>query len=130
MTTPVMYVFINKGLHMSVGKASAQASHAAMMCALNANNNDSYVWKTAVHKTIIVLEARDETHIRNIKEYLAQRRIDTQLIIDEGANEIDPHIPTALATNILDKDDPEVEVALSTFKLYRDVVKTTLEFEK
>jgi peptidyl-tRNA hydrolase len=127
---PILYIFLNKGLHMSSGKAAAQASHAAMMAAVNANSNDAYVWKTANEKTIIVLEARDEQHMRNIQHYLKQRKVDTQIIIDEGVNEIDPHVPTALVSNILDKDAPEETAPFSSFRLYHDIVKVTTEYEK
>jgi peptidyl-tRNA hydrolase len=127
MTNPVVYIFLNKGLHMSVGKAAAQAAHAAMVVWEPAGEK---VWLDSMHRTIIVLEARDENHMRSIRSYLAERKFKTNEIIDEGVNEIDPHTITALSTNILDKDDENTIRAFSSFKLYRDFVEITTKFER
>lgn len=127
---PIMYVFLNKSLNMSVGKAAAQAVHAANRAMIEAHDSSKRFWKNAVHQTVIILEARDSEHIRNIQDYLKERKFKTFLVIDEGVNEIDPHVPTALATTILDKDDESVKAALSTFNLYRDIVKLTLEINR
>lgn len=131
MYNPVIYVFLNKSLHMSVGKASAQTAHAVAMSFMQINDIKHVAkWIASPHRTVIVLEARDEAHMRNIKDYLHERVIPTSMIIDEGVNEIDPHVPTALSTRILNKDDEFVTKALSSFSLYRDIVKTTVEFER
>lgn len=113
---------------MTAGKASAQAVHAAMMSLISLNN-DTYMskWVASPHRTVIVLEARDADHINNIHDYLAERDIPTWKIIDEGVNEIDPHIPTALATRIMNKDSEKTIKAMSSFKLYHDAVKVTVE---
>jgi peptidyl-tRNA hydrolase len=131
MTQPTIYVFINKSLHMSTGKVSAQAVHAAMMVALGAAKPERDSWHQAMHRTVLIMEARDQEHIINLKKYLEERGIEnSRVIIDEGVNEIDSHVITALATPILDKDDPNTDLAMSTFKLYKDMIKTTLEFER
>lgn len=127
---PVIYIFLNKSLGMSVGKAAAQSAHAAVFAAAESDESKQQLWRINPHKTIIVLEARDEEHIRNISTYLKQRGFDTNMIIDEGVNEIDPHTITALSTGILDKDNEQVKLSFSTFNLYRDTVKVTLEVEK
>lgn len=121
---PVIYIFINKGLGMSVGKIAAQAAHAAAQVNVETN------WLDSAHRTILIMEARDEAHLRNIEEYLNDRSIDTRLVIDEGVNEIEAHVPTALTTSVLDKDDLHIKATFSTFKLYRDKVKVTLEVDK
>lgn len=131
MKSPIIYVFLNKDLHMTVGKASAQASHAVTMSAIELFDTETKkTWKNSPHRTIIVLEGRDEEHLRNIREYLLERSIDTVQIIDEGVNEIEPHTVTALATGILDKEDLNVIDSLSTFSLYRDLVNVNIGFEK
>jgi len=127
---PTIYVFLNKGLHMSIGKAAAQAGHAVAASFLEATIEETDLWGRSIHRTMIVLEARNAEHIHNIQRYLHERGIKTRLIIDEGVNEIDPHTPTALASKVLDKNDKRVIDAFSTFDLYRDMVKVTMELEK
>lgn len=127
---PVIYIFLNKSLHMSVGKASAQAAHAAVFAIAESDESEQQLWRVNPHKTIIVLEARDETHMRNISTYLRQRGIYTNMIVDEGVNEIDPHTITALSTNILDKNSEHISQSMSTFSLYKDLVKVSFEVEK
>jgi peptidyl-tRNA hydrolase len=127
---PVIYVFLNKSLQMTAGKASAQAAHAAVFSIIESDESKQQLWRINPHKTIIVLEARDEAHIRNITTYLSQRGIYTNMVVDEGVNEIDPHTVTALSTNILDKNNEHISQSMSTFSLYRDTVKINLQFEK
>lgn len=124
---PVIYIFMNKSLNMSAGKLAAQAAHAAMRVGLRTDNGN---WIEHPHQTILVMEARDESHLRSISEYLAERNIMTYRVIDEGVNEIDPHVWTALATSVLDKDDENTQKALSTFSLYRDKVRVTLDIDR
>lgn len=127
---PIMYIFINKGLGMSSGKIASQAAHAAIMGTINAGEAHGIDWENAPHRTVIILEANSDLEMRNIREYLEQRDIKTSMIIDEGINEIAPHSITALATSILDKDDEEVKTKLSSFKLFRDKIKVTLEIDR
>lgn len=121
---PIVYIFLNKSLHMSIGKAAAQAAHAAMVVP------DDNSWLDNPHRTIIVLEARDQAHLDNIGKYLEERGFATREIIDEGVNEIDPHVTTARCTKILDKDDENVKKTFSTFKLYCDPIKFTMEVDR
>lgn len=131
MNRPVIYVFLNKSLQMSVGKASAQVAHAVMMANVDIiDDKQRQEWKMAVHRTVIVLEARDEQHMRNISSYLVERAYAVHYIIDEGVNEILPHTVTAMATSVLDKDSEDVEKAFSSFSLYRDVIKVKLEIDR
>lgn len=115
---------------MSVGKASAQVAHAAVMAMTYEEESRLQLWRSSVHKTIIVLEARDENHMRNIESYLSERGVLTATVIDEGVNEIDAHTITAMATDILDKDKISTIDTFSTFKLYKDLVKITTEFTR
>lgn len=127
---PVMYIFLNKSLGMSTGKASAQVAHAAVMGTLHSSLQIQGIWNKSMHRTIIVLAARDDQHILNIQDYLSERKIESWAVIDEGVNEIDPHVRTALATTILDKDNEDVEKALSSFSLYRDTIRVTMEIDR
>lgn len=128
---PVKYVFLNKGLHMSVGKAAAQTAHAVAMSLIQQDNDLLKAkWVASPHRTVIVLEARDEAHMRSIRDYLQERNVQFSWIVDEGVNEIDPHTVTALATHIMNKNDDTTDAIMSTFKLYRDVAKFKVEFER
>lgn len=127
---PIMYIFMNKSLGMSAGKLAAQSAHAANVSMANQDEKTQKLWLSGMHKTILIMEARDQTHLDNIHRYLQERGFKSHMIIDEGVNEIDPHVPTALASDVLYKDDLNVMKAFSTFKLYRDVVTVNLEINR
>lgn len=119
---PVMYIFINKGLGMSPGKVAAQAGHAAVE-AYRLTPEDSNVlrmWYAGGHYTKIVLEARDALHLHSIERYIKDRGFKTSLIVDEGRTEIDPHTPTALGVEVVDKDNVHVAQTFSSFSLYKE----------
>lgn len=124
-----MYIFLNRGLGMSTGKAAAQSAHAAVEAYIKSQQNqrlgeDGRVlleeWRLGLHYTKIVLEARDEAHLRNIERYLTDRWFDSALIIDEGRTEIEPMSVTALGVEIVDKDDPHTKATFEHFELYKD----------
>lgn len=117
-----MYLFVNKGLGMSTGKTAAQVAHAAVLAANCANTDPDLVseWYKGGHYTKLVMEARDEEHLRNIRDYLGDRGFETYSIIDEGRTEISPHTFTALGVEIVDRDDEHTAATFSSFKTYRD----------
>lgn len=129
---PAMYIFINRGLGMSPGKMAAQAAHAAVEAyrlstlrvgaagGIESGRNIVRHWYKGGHYKKLVMEARDEAHIRTIREYLHERGFRTALIVDEGLTEIAPHQITAIGVELVDKDNPHVEATFSTFSLYRD----------
>lgn len=123
MIRPTIYVFANKGLNMSAGKLAAQVGHAVACVDINE------AWLKP-HRTILVMEARDEGHLDNIMRYLADRGVHSHPVIDEGVNEIDPHVKTAVATQVVDKEEPEIQQIFSTFRTYRDKVRVTLEIDR
>lgn len=127
---PFVYVIANKGLHMSGGKLAAQVAHAVMMAAADQSKELFKQWTNSMHRTIIVLEADDEAHMRNIHSYLSERGFRMSLIIDEGVNEITPYTVTAMASEVLDRNDPNVAAAFGSFKLYSDPIKVTLEIPR
>lgn len=115
------YLFINKGAQMSPGKIAAQAGHAAVEgYKLTSSPALIDAWYEGGGYKKIVLEARNELHIFSIHHYLTRRGIQHEVIIDEGHTEVEPHTATAIGTAIVDKDDPHVAAAFSSFKLYRD----------
>lgn len=133
MSNPVMYIFINKGLGMSAGKMAAQAAHAAVEAYTYSAQADKKIveqWNLGKHYTKLVMQARDAKHLETIHKYLADRGFHSELIIDEGMTEVDPHVPTALGVEILDKENEHVAATFSTFELYRDIIKVTLEIPR
>jgi PTH2 family peptidyl-tRNA hydrolase len=122
---PVQYIVANKGLGMSGGKLAAQVAHAAVKGYAASNptggtaNSLVPAWNDSGH-TKIVLEARDTEHLLMVERFLNERGIETALIIDEGRTEIAPHTPTALATVIVDKEDPNVQHAVGDLRTYKD----------
>lgn len=132
---PVMYLWLNKGLGMSTGKAAAQASHAAVLVAdrfygsVNVADSSSSEyqlyreWMDSGHYTKLVMEAEDSIQMHTIQQYLNARGIQTYLVIDEGRTENTAFKPTALAAEIVDKDDPRTAGIFGEFKLFRDPPK-------
>lgn len=117
MDNPTLYIFINKSLNMSTGKVASQAAHAAAYSMAQNHQEDNDLWLLNIEKTVIILEARDENHIRNIKDYLRQRGVNSEYIIDEGMNEVPPQTITALATTYMDKNEASKQL-MGKFKLY------------
>jgi peptidyl-tRNA hydrolase len=122
MERPVMYILANKGLGMSAGKLAAQVGHGVGRSLLHEvkRANDVTTEYLAKGETKIVLECRDTEHLLMAERYLNEHGIKTFLVIDEGRTEIPAHSPTVLATEIVDKEDPNVRFALGDFKTYKD----------
>lgn len=127
MDSAVIYIFLNKGLKMSVGKAAAQAAHAAAM-SITHDSSDS--WVGAAKRTILVFEAKDEHHLTRIAKYLKERHIDVNPIIDEGVNEVDPMSTTAMSTLVLDREDVVLKEIFSQFKLYKEFIRFHVEIDR
>lgn len=130
MSKPVMYIFINKGLGMSSGKMAAQSGHAAVEAYEISTKGMVSGWRLGKHYTKLIMQARDAKHLKVIQTYLKARGFHSELIIDEGMTEIDPHVPTALGVEIVDKEDPHAAATFGTFELYRDTIRVTLEIPR
>lgn len=130
ITRPVMYLFANKGLQMSSGKLAAQVAHAAVEACDISDKDLIKRWRLGQHYTKLVMQARDAEHLKTIQKYLEDRGFKSQLVIDEGLTEVDAHVPTALGVEIVDKDDEHTAATFSTFELYRDTIKVTLEIPR
>jgi len=111
----ITYVVVNKDLKMSAGKAMAQVAHAIMS---SQKAEDIFNYLNANQRTIIVLEGTSD-QIANLYDYLADRDISSNYVIDEGVNEIPTMSITALATEAFDIEDVEKRDIFSGFKLYR-----------
>lgn len=125
-----MYIFLNKDLHMSTGKAAAQASHAAIEAYRISQSSLIDSWYEGGHYTKLVMQAANEQSIYTIQRYLEERGFESVIIIDEGVTEISPHQVTALGVQLVDRNIPHVKKTFSQFELYRDSVRLTLEFDK
>lgn len=112
---------------MSPGKLAAQAAHAMAKAMTLHNMND---WWTSPHRTVLIMQARDEIHLRNIGIYLKERDVNVYPIIDEGVNEIDPHVVTAIATDVVDKDLETTQDIFGSFSTYRELIKFSGEIER
>ena len=130
MSRPVMYIFVNGALGMSPGKLAAQAAHAAVEAYRISETNALDDWYLGGHYTKLVMKARHADHLMYIQKYLEERGFRSKLIIDEGITEIDPHVPTALGVEVVDKEIAHVAATFSTFELYRDKIKVTMEIER
>jgi peptidyl-tRNA hydrolase len=117
---PVMYLFLNRGLGMSTGKASAQVAHAAVEAFRISSSKMIDAWYVGGHYTKLVMLAEDSENLLVIDRYLTDRGFKTGLIIDEGRTEIKPHSPTALGIEIVDKDNPHVQASFESFRTYKE----------
>jgi PTH2 family peptidyl-tRNA hydrolase len=115
---PVMYIFINRELNMSVGKAGAQAAHAACNAMRRSDPKMVEAWFLGGHYTKLVMEAADAATLDTYERYINDRGFRTELIIDEGRTEIPPMSKTALGVEIVDKSDEHVLATFGEFKLY------------
>lgn len=125
-----MYIFVNKGLQMSSGKVASQAAHAAVEAYRVSKPELIKEWYKGGHYAKLVMQAKNATQLFQIERYIQDRGFKTAMIIDEGLTEIDPHTATALGVEIVDKDDPHTLATFSTFELYKDRARVTIELER
>lgn len=123
---PTMYLFLNRGLDMSTGKAAAQVAHAAVEAYRISDQKMIEAWMFGNHYTKLVMLAEDAEQLSTFERYIEDRNFKTALIIDEGRTEIQPFSKTALGVEIVDKSDEHVQATFGEFKLYpRDPVRST-----
>lgn len=93
----------------------AQVAHAIMTAATH-KDIDNYF--QAKQRTIIILEGSGQ-QILALYEYLKQRDVSSDYIVDEGVNEIPTMSVTAIATEAFDIEDIEKRNMFSGFGLYK-----------
>lgn len=125
-----MYIFINKGLGMSTGKIASQAAHASVEAYRISKKDLVDEWYKGGHYMKLVMQAKNATQLFQIERYLQDRGFKTSMIIDEGLTEIQPHTATALGVEVVDRDDPHTLATFSTFELYKDLARITIELER
>lgn len=133
---PARYIFLNKGLGMSAGKCAAQAAHAEML-AMNDymgwdaefDHNVDWInrqgklfdqWYGDGHYAKYIMEAADSVQMHTIERYLRDRGFYTYMVIDEGHTEGTYFVPTALAVELVDKDDERTSSIFGEFRLYKE----------
>jgi len=126
-SNPVMYIFVNKSLGMSPGKLMSQSCHAACNALRMSGEGLISDWYEFGFYTKLIMEARDELHLKNIQKYLKDRGIESSLIIDEGRTEIPKHSVTALGVEIIDKN--VLGPIFKEFKLYKPEMVVTVKFK-
>lgn len=130
---PALYVFVNRGLGMSAGKIAAQVVQASIGAYRITPKPNREAWwgdERGNHHATYVMLARDEMHLAFIERYIRERGFKTFMMIDEGMTEIEPITPTALAVEVVDKDDEHTDATFSIFQLYRDTVRLSVEVDR
>lgn len=137
---PARYIFLNRGLKMSSGKCAAQAAHAETLAMHDMHSAlhkvqelapevkgwllrqeelyDKWYWDG--HYAKYVMKANDSVQMHTIERYLIDRGFRTYMVIDEGHTEETWMVPTALAIELIDKDDERTGEVFSNFRMYRD----------
>lgn len=113
MKHPLIYIILNGSLKMSSGKAAAQTAHAMIQLSVPHGLRSAHVKQ----RTVIVLEARDQEQMQNIKSYL-KGVADCAVYIDEGVNEVGPFAMTAMAIGPVEREDWDTRELLSGLPLY------------
>jgi peptidyl-tRNA hydrolase len=131
---PARYIFLNRDLRMSAGKCAAQAAHAETL-ALNdfflLRHDHDLVWVQQQevlwdkwfgdgHYAKYVMKANDAVQMYNIERYLNDRFFETYMVIDEGHTEETYMVPTAMAVELVDKDDERTASIFSQFRMYKE----------
>lgn len=128
---PALYVFVNRGLGMSAGKIAAQVAQASIGAyRISDKELRRQWWEVGQHHPTYVMLARDEMGLAWIQKYIKDRGFNSYLMIDEGMTEIQPITPTALAVEIVDKDDEHTDATFSSFQLYRDTIRLSVEVDR
>lgn len=121
----VIYILVNGELKMSPGKAMAQVAHAtAMLGHYNSNFVSDY------KRAVIVLEAKNETQMRSLEEYLYNAGLSSQLYIDEGVNEVTPYSVTAMSVQPIESDDEKFREIFAPFPLYGSSIELDIDKSK
>lgn len=89
-------IVIRSDLDMSAGKTAAQCAHAAVSSLDNANKKVLASWKREGQKKVVV-QARNEKELFELKAKCGKLKIPCSLVIDAGLTELIPGTATALA---------------------------------
>lgn len=119
---------------MSSGKCAAQAAHAEMLAMhdyLKTPQDNDLGWVTEQdglfgkwfedgHYAKYVMRASDSVQMFTIKHYLEAREFKCYLVVDEGHTEETYMVPTAMAVELIDKDNERTASIFGEFRMYKD----------
>lgn len=116
---------------MSSGKCAAQAAHAETLAVrgyyihppgdwLGYQARLFDKWYGDGHYAKYVMKATDSTQMYTIERYLNDRGFKTYLVVDEGHTEGTYFVPTAMAVELVDKDDERTASIFGEFRRYKD----------
>lgn len=92
-------ILVRQDVKMSKGKTAAQASHAAVACALAAKKNhprEFSGWETSGGQKIVALKVTSLKELFEFKAIADQQGITNAVVCDAGRTEIDPGTITCL----------------------------------
>lgn len=117
MSHPYVYILLNGELKMSGGKAAAQTAHA--LANLQRYHGDRLdVFNGSTRRTVIVLEAKNQQQMDNLRYYLEELDVPVADYVDEGVNEVTPYSLTAMAVGPVEWNDYVTRETLAPFPLY------------
>lgn len=140
---PARYIFLNQGLNMSAGKCAAQAAHAEMLAMydftvnlydhdigwIERQNNLFAKWFGDGHYAKYICSAEDSFQMHTLQHYLEKRGYKCYFVVDEGHTEGTYFVPTAMAIELIDKDDERDASIFGEFRLYKDKKKLDMNLD-
>lgn len=121
---PTQFVFLNKSLNMSSGKAAAQAAHAieelVYTIFTDASQEKIQEYKknmSASPRSMIVLQVEDTEELYKLDSYLNSQDIWTGIYVDELANG-QRFVPTALAVEYLDRNEIKAKLLSGMYEKF------------
>ena len=121
---PTQFVFLNKSLNMSSGKAAAQAAHAieelVYTIFTDASQEKIQEYKknmSASPRSMIVLQVEDTEELYKLNSYLNSQDIWTGIYVDELANG-QRFVPTALAVEYLDRNEIKAKLLSGMYEKF------------
>src|SRR3989338_11499735 len=89
-------IAVRTDLEMSPGKIASQCSHASVSALDSANKKILAAWKKEGQKKVVV-QARNEKELFELKAKCGKHKISCSLVIDAGLTDLIPGTATALA---------------------------------
>lgn len=113
-----MVIAVRRDLDLGKGKMAAQASHAAVSCALKSEKNDSKTFKNWVRtgQRKIVVKIDSLADLYRLKDEAERAGITTAMITDAGLTQIAPGTVTCLGLGPADED--AIDPLTSMLKLF------------
>lgn len=124
---PTQFIFLNKSLNMSSGKAAAQCAHAVEELVFEIFTNASSdkrkeyrKYMSANPRAMIVLQVEDEEEMYKLNSYLESQQIWTGIYVDEMAGD-KKFVPTAMAVEYLDRSEVRAKLLSGMFEKFTSV---------